>query len=283
MAQGFVYILTSPNCDYIKIGGTERPINARVLEINKSAGYKDQGPWAIADFLHVTDWSVVERGMHSHFNAQRIRQPQAIELFGLSSLEARTRLRQTPKTLRIGHEATVKIFKNLDVKLFLHDLFQISGLYGSLDLQGAWTISILPKTMGGRWFTLNIGTHEVAFSPSRMEDAKYEHYIVLDRLLLEYPQTIMWIGKMGGYVDDAHYERSDRALSIRFWENFSDARKFLDLPGVRRSLVAYWFDALADMRKRQAKSTYARYHSYDAVAELLEYKYATDAQIFKAN
>ncbi len=282
MAQGFVYILSSPNCDYIKIGGTERPINERVREINKSAGYADQGPWAIADFLHVTDWSVVERGMHSHFETRRIRQPQAIELFSLPSLEARIKLRETPKVLRIGHEATVKIFKNLDVKLFLHDLFQLSGLYGSLDLQGSWTISILPKTNGGRWFTLNIGTHEVAFSPVRAEGEKYEHWMVLDRLLLEYPQTIMWIGKMGGYVEDAPYKHSDRALSVSFWENFSDARKFLGLPGVRRALVAYWFDALADLRKRQAKSSYAKSHSYDAVAELLEYKYAADAQIFKA-
>jgi hypothetical protein len=43
---------------------------------------------------------------------------------------------------------------------------------------------------------------------------------------------------------------------------------------MRRALVAYWSDALADLRERSAKSSYARYHSYDAVAELLHYSYA---------
>jgi hypothetical protein len=49
------------------------------------------------------------------------------------------------------------------------------------------------------------------------------------------------------------------------------------LPGVRRALIAYWAEALADLRQRKAKSVFARYHSYDAVSQLMEYKRASDA------
>src|SRR5260370_42463827 len=37
-------------------------------------------------------------------------------------------------------------------------------LHVNLDIQGAWTLSVLPRTNGGRWFTVNISPHEVAFS-----------------------------------------------------------------------------------------------------------------------
>jgi hypothetical protein len=35
MAQGFVYILVSANSDFIKIGGTERPISERLRGIKE--------------------------------------------------------------------------------------------------------------------------------------------------------------------------------------------------------------------------------------------------------
>ena len=57
---------------------------------------------------------------------------------------------------------------------------------------------------------------------------------------------------------------------------FAKAERFFDRPGVRRALVACWADALADLRERNAKSMYARYHSYDAVSQLLEYKRERD-------
>jgi hypothetical protein len=62
---------------------------------------------------------------------------------------------------------------------------------------------------------------------------------------------------------------------INFDEDFANAEKFFGLPGVRRALIAYWAEALADLRQRDAKSVYARYHSYDAVSQLLKYKRAT--------
>jgi hypothetical protein len=148
-------------------------------------------------------------------------------------------------------------------------------LFGNLDIQGSWTLSVLPKTNGGRWFTLNIGPREVAFSTRKSIGGKFTHFLVLDRLILGYPETIIWAGKRDGAVHDAEYVGADRAVVINFDEDFASAEKFFGLPGVRRALIAYWAEALADLRQRDAKSVFARYHSYDAVSQLLEYKRAT--------
>jgi hypothetical protein len=275
--QGFVYILVSPNSSHIKIGGTERPISERLQGINGTESYAEHGPWQLSDFLHVTDWRLVEGGMHSHFAERNVRDVAGTrELFAVPPHEARTRLRLTDVALRVDHEKTDRIFKNLSVALYLFKLFQLSGLYGSLDVQGAWTLSLLPKTNGGRWFTLNIGPHEVAFSTYRPVEGKFEHYLVLDRLILDYPETIIWIGNRDGTVQDAHYVSAERAVTISFREDFANAERIFGLPGVRRALIAYWAEALADLRQRKAKSVYARYHSYDAVSELIEYKRARE-------
>jgi hypothetical protein len=277
MAQGFVYILVSPNSDFIKIGGTERPISERIRGINGTDSYSDHGPWLLSDFLHVTDWRLVEGGLHRHFKERNVRDaPGTQELFSVPPHEARKRLRETDHALRIDHERTEQLFANRDVRLYLYKLFQLSGLFGNLDVQGAWTLSVLPKTKGGRWFTLNIGPHEVAFSIRKPEGGKFTHYLVLDRLILDYPDTVIWIGLRGGEVEQAQYVSAERAVVIHFQEDFANAEKIFNLPGVRRALIAYWSEALADLRERQASSVYARYHSYDAVSALLEYKRAAE-------
>ncbi len=275
--QGFVYILVSPNSNYIKIGGTERPIGERLRGINGTEPYADHGPWELSDFLHVTDWRLVEGGMHRHFVERNVRDIAGTrELFAVPPHEARIRLRLTDVALRVDHEKTDKVFKDRNVRLFLFKLFQLSGLYGSLDIQGAWALSLLPKTNGGRWFTLNIGPHEVAFSTFKPISGKFEHYLILDRLILEYPETIIWIGKHDGEVRKATYASAERAVTISFREDFANAERVFGLPGVRRALIAYWAEALADLRERKTKSVYARYHSYGAVSELIEYKRATE-------
>jgi hypothetical protein len=275
--QGFVYILVSPNSSHIKIGGTERPISERLRGINGTESYADHGPWELSDFLHVADWRLVEGGMHRHFSDRNVRDVVGTrELFAVPPHEARIRLRLTDVALRVDHERTEQLFKDRNVGLYLFKLFQLSGLYGSLDIQGAWTLSVLPKTNGGRWFTLNIGPHEVAFSTSRPIDGKFEHYLILDSLILNYPETIIWAGKRDGEVREASYVSADRAVTISFREDFANAERIFGLPGIRRALVAYWAEALADLRERNAKSVYARYHSYDAVSELIKYRRATE-------
>jgi hypothetical protein len=278
MAQGFVYILVSPNSSYVKIGGTERPIRERLRDINGTSPYSDHGPWELSDFLYVTDWRLVEGELHRHFQSNAVRDVTGTrELFRIPPHEARTRLRATNPLLRIDHERTEQIFSHRDVKLYLFKLFELSGLFGNVDIQGAWTLTLLPKTNGGRWFTLNIGPHEVAFSTKNAREGKTQHFIVLDRLILEYPETIIWIGKRDGSVDVAEYITAERAVVVNFNEDFANAERIFALPGVRRALIAYWAEALADLRERKAKSVYARYHSYDAVSQLMEYKRASDA------
>jgi hypothetical protein len=284
MTQGFVYILISPNSNFIKIGGTERPISERLRGINGTAPYADHGPWQLSDFLHVTDWRLVEGGLHRHFQNRNVRDiPGAQELFSVPPFEARKQLRHTDASLRIDHERTEQLFANRDVRLYLYKMFQLSGLFGNLDIQGAWTLSLLPKTRGGRWFTLNIGPHEVAFSTRKSDDGKFTHFLILDRLILDYPDTIIWIGLRAGEVEDARYVSADRAVVVNFREDFANAEKLFSLPGIRRALIAYWSEALADLRERQVSSVYARYHSYDAVSALLEYKRAADEVSYSPN
>ncbi|WP_035994209.1 GIY-YIG nuclease family protein [Bradyrhizobium sp. WSM1253] len=276
MPQGFVYVLVSPNSDYIKIGRTERPIAERLRGINGGEAYAPHGPWELSDFVHVTDCTAVESALHRHFRTRNVEVEGMRELFSVAPHEAREQLRSISELLRVDHERTDRLFHNPDVSLFLFRLFQLSGLYGNLDIQGAWTLSVLPQTNGGRWFTLNIGSHEVAFSTRTPADGKFSHYLVLDRLILEYPKTIMWLGQRAGDVQPADYKAAERAVSASFDESFANAERIFALDGVRRAMVAYWADALADLRERNAKSVYARYHSYDAVSQLLEYKRARD-------
>src|SRR5437899_10178962 len=90
MPQGFVYVLVSPNSNFIKIGGTERPISERLRGINGTLSYAGHGPWQLSDFLHVTDWRLVEGGLHRHFKKKNIRDiPGTQELFDVSPYEAR--------------------------------------------------------------------------------------------------------------------------------------------------------------------------------------------------
>jgi T5orf172 domain len=117
--QGFVYILVSPNSSYIKIGGTERPISDRLRGINGTEFYADHGPWELSDFLHVTDWRLVEGAMHKHFAKNNVRNIAGTrELFAIPPHEARKRLRQTDVALRVGHDKTRKIFQNPELGLF---------------------------------------------------------------------------------------------------------------------------------------------------------------------
>jgi hypothetical protein len=277
VAQGFVYILVSPESNFIKIGGTERPISERIRGINGTPSYAEHGPWQLSDFLHVTDWRLVEGGLHRHFQDRKVKDaPGTQELFSVPAHEARTLLLETAPDLRIDHEKTEQLFANRDALLYLYKLFQLSGLFGNLDIQGSWTLSVLPKTKGGRWFTLNIGPHEVAFTTRKANSGKFTHYLVLDKLILDYPDTIIWIGNRAGQVEEAHYASAEHSIVINYEDDFASAEKLFKLPGVRRALIAYWSDSLADLRERQASSVYARYHSYDAVSALLEYKHAAD-------
>src|SRR3979490_2225403 len=126
MAQGFVYILVSPNSNYVKIGGTARPISERLRDINGTSPYSDHGPWELSDFLHVTDWRLVEGEMHRHFQTLNVRDVAGTqELFSVPPHEAREKLQSTNDTLRVGHERTDELFSDRSVRLFLFNLFHL--------------------------------------------------------------------------------------------------------------------------------------------------------------
>jgi hypothetical protein len=278
MPQGFVYIPVSPNSNFVKIGGTEHPITKRLREINSTAHYADHGPWQLSDFLHVTDWQLVEGGIHRHFASKRVCDIDGTrELFDVPPHEARTELRRVDNVLRVGHNLTQEVFGNRDLLLYLFRLFQVSGLFGNLDIQGAWTLKLSPKTWGSSlWFALNIGSHAVAFCKRHKKNETMTHYLSVDRLIEDYRETVRWIRKHNGEIHESPYFTAEHAVQINFDAPFADAEKIFRLPGMRRALVAYWSDALADLRERSMKSSYARYHSYDAVAELLHYNYAVE-------
>jgi hypothetical protein len=165
MPQGFVYVLVSPNSNYVKIGGTAHPIAKRLKEINNTVSYADVGPWQLSDFLHVTDWPLVEGRLHQHFQDRQIGDVAGTrELFNVSPIEARGQMKLVDNLLRVGHETTLRLFENRDLVQYVYQLFNFSGLFGSLDIQGAWTLRLLTRTLGGTWFTLNIGSHAVAVS-----------------------------------------------------------------------------------------------------------------------
>jgi hypothetical protein len=177
MPRGFVYVLTSANSECIKIGGTERPLRERLTAINGTPAYANHGPWELSDFLHVTDWRLVEGHLHRHFAKSNVHDAAGTrELFRIPPMQAREQLRRVDPLLRIGHDVTLKLFENRDLQLFLYRLFELSGLFGNLDIQGAWTLSLSPSTGAGRWFTLNIGTHEVAFCQRKADDGKFLQY-----------------------------------------------------------------------------------------------------------
>ena len=70
---------------------------------------------------------------------------------------------------------------------------------------------------------------------------------------------------------------TERAKELLIEATFEDAERFLLLPGVRRALVAYWQDVLSAMRQNSSKSLFARFHNYDAVQALVDYKRARKA------
>ncbi len=279
MPQGFVYILVSPNSNYIKIGGTKKPISDRIREINSVSSYARHGPWGLSDFLHVKDWQHVESALHQRFHKKRFIQKKKIdvaatrELFDVAPYEARKTLRQTSAIHRVGHKETEKVFGTRDLKLFLFNLFQLSGLFGCFDIQGAaWTLNLSGRFL----FSLNIGPHAVACSERRSIDGKFTHYLSLDRLILDYPKTLRWLEKRNGGSMKSPYAGAKRAEQINFDADFAEADKLFSQPGIRRALVAYWFESLADLRQRNARSKYWRHHSYDAVSELMQYRYETE-------
>ena len=63
-------------------------------------------------------------------------------------------------------------------------------------------------------------------------DNKFWHFLVLDKLVLDYPETIIWIGKHDGEAYEAPYRTARQgALTVNFLADFADTEKVFSLPG----------------------------------------------------
>ena len=271
MTEGFVYVLTSINCPFIKIGGPENPPTVRIREINVTPAYRAHGPWMLSDFRQVLDWRQIEAQLHQEFRDKRVDEIEGTrELFAMAVADGRRALARLPRALLKRADEVDQMFQERDLALYLENLFRFSGLPAWLHTQGAWTLRLFPNTSGGRYFTLNIGGHEVAFSPRDGNEDGQRHYLVVDKLVADFPETIDWLSAHGGRIEDADYVSSyGRAVRLFFCTPFAKAEQIFSLPGVRRALLAYWFEALVDLHERNKSSAYARYHDYNATAEII--------------
>lgn len=268
--QGHVYILTSPKIECIKIGGTDYPPLKRIKEINTSEPYKNYAPWSLADFRQVSDWRKVEAHLHYTFRSKlNIKVKKQKELFHISPQEASIHLNNIDATQIIGKPKIDRMFQDEEFYFYLETLFRFTGILNWLNIQGSWTLSLFPATGFGRYFTINIGGHEVAFSTLARKDEQPSHMILMDKLILDFPQVSKWIERNRGSIELDMYETAlPRSASISFSGHFKIAHEFFQLEGVRRALIAYWTEALIGLKERNAQSLYARYHHWNAVAEI---------------
>ena len=95
--------------------------------------------------------------------------------------------------------------------------------------------------------------------------------ILVDRLILDFPNVVYWIKQHKGKFLENDYKTSlPRAISLYFKGDFQDTLEFLQLPGVRRALIAYWHEALFELKDLNKKSSYARFHNYNATIKLYQ-------------
>jgi hypothetical protein len=272
MAQnniGHIYVLTSPKTDLVKIGGTDFPPLKRIREVNSCVPYRELGPWSLADFRQVNDWRKVEASLHYGFRSQLDREVVgAKELFHIAHQTVSLKLNEIDPDQIVKKPTIDRMFQDAEFSTFIQRLFAFTGLLNWIDIQGAWTFVLFPGTAGGRYFTINIGPHEVAFS-TLPRSGKAVHAIVLDRLIYDFPEVMKWVESHNGEAkDDAYASGLPRSVLLLVEATFEEANTFLRLDGVRRALLAYWSEALIGMKERSAPSIFARFHNWNAVAEI---------------
>lgn len=278
--QGHVYILESDNCDCIKIGGTDFPPAKRLREINDTEPYKSLGPWRIVDFREVSDWRKVEHNLHYQFrDVQNHEIKNQKELFHLNKKVAVDALCAINPDEVLYRPKIDRLFQEERFLKYITELFKATGILNCIDMQGIWTFALFPSTNGGRFFTLNIGSHEVAFSTVSKKDRKQENYIVVDKMIFDpdFTELQNWILSHNGGIQEATYSTAkERAAAIHFECEFSEAIEIFKIQGFRRAVIAYWYDTLIDKANENKFSTYERYHNYNAVARILEYSREKD-------
>ncbi len=269
--DGYVYVLTSPKSEFIKIGGTDFPPLKRIREINTSSPYKELGPWTLSDFRQVIDWRKVETHLHYTFRSTQVTEViGANELFRTASQLVAVKLNELDPVLIVKKPKIDRMFQDEEFATFIKRVFEFTGLLNWLDIQGAWVFVLFPSTSGGRYFTINIGTHEVAYSTLPMaHNGLPRHVIVMDRLIYDFPDVHKWLkNREGLFYEDVYKTALSRAVCVRFSATFEDALRFFQLDGVRRALIAYWHEALIGLKERGSGSMFSKHHNWNAIAEI---------------
>ena len=269
--EGHVYVLVSPVCEYVKIGGTDYAPLKRIREINSCPPYKSLGPWALHDFRQVADWRKVEYAFHYAFRSKLVKSITGQkELFAISRVAASRHLEAIDDSVVLKKPKIDRMFQDNEFAKFLGKLFRITGILNWLDFQGAWTFSLFPATNGGRYYSLNIGPHEVAFAAVSAGGKAPGHMIYMDSLIYDFKRTVRWVEKRGGggFRDGTYAYGLPHSTSVFFEGDFDAALEFLSLDGVRRAIIAYWTEALMGLQETKTASAYARHHNWNAVAEL---------------
>lgn len=268
--EGFVYILISPKTKYIKIGGTDYPPLKRIKEINLTEPYKSLGPWALGDFRQVNDWRKVEYNLHYTFRSKKVGNIEnQKELFEITLQEASSKLNEIDPLEIINKPKVDRMFQDDQFCRYLVKLFKFTGLMNWLDIQGAWTFVLFPGTNGGRYFTINIGPHEVAFSTLKKKSKESVHMILMDKLILDFNNVTNWIKDHNGNIEEEVYDKAlPRSVSLFFEGDLNVVLEFMTLDGVRRAIIAYWTESLITLKEKGVLSSYAKYHNYNAIAEL---------------
>ena len=267
---GYVYALRSETSRLVKLGRTDQAPMMRLREINATPHYAAAGPWHLAECREVLNAVSEEAALHRRFAAARSADvPGATELFAIDLGSALGALQDIPATRCTRGGRLTRFREDHDLRNYLSALFRASGLENFYDIQGSWTLSHYPSTMGGRYLTLNIDRHEVAFSTLPGAGEEPMHVLALDALAEDYEEAMAWLRLRGGQVEDAPYESAKEGAILVGWTGpLADAIGVFDQPGVRRALVAYWYDTLLPMPDQGRRSPHARHHDYNAVAEL---------------
>jgi hypothetical protein len=268
--DGYIYILTSSKTEYVKIGGTNYPPLKRIREINSTEPYKSLGPWSLFDFRQVSDWRKVEYNLHYRFRSKKNNEIDGqMELFRVAPIEASKQLDKINPGDIINKPKVDRLFQDEQFCGYLMKLFNFTGLLNWLDIQGIWTLVLFPATSGGRYFTINIGTHEVAFSTLKRMPEEISHMICMDGSILNSKPVKVWLKSHNGSIKRNNYSTAlPRSVLVIFSGDFNAAEEFMRLDGVRRAVIAYWGESLLILKEKGGLSLHSRFHNYNAVAEI---------------
>jgi len=267
---GFIYVMRSPAVTWSKIGLSERAPNFRARELSADGVYGQIGPWSVVDYRQVTDMFACEKALHQHFAAHQVAYVSARELFDVAPDVAQHKLIEVAEANLLRGDTISRLRIEDQLTLFLQRLFRETGLSQFLSLQECWTLSLFPSTAGGRYFTLNIDRHEVAYVAPIRGEGRCEFMLFADELAITSKPLRQWLRAHDGQVSEGSYaSQLEDGVVLRWVGDWETAQNIFDLPKVRRALVAYWYDALLNLRDRGKRSVFARHHNHNAVQELM--------------